>query len=168
MMTDASGHTDDATRLMDKAAEVVAAFVGNNSLPVSELPGLIARVHAALVGLTGVGSITVPALLAPASEPAVPIKKSVTADLVCLEDGHRFRTLKRHLKADHGLTPASYRAKWNLPNEYPMVAPGYAKARSELAKRLAWGNGGVALRRNRSLPGDPLHHLRHSQDMLPT
>jgi hypothetical protein len=94
---------------------------------------------------------------------------AVTADyLVCLEDGHKFKTLKRHLKADHGLTPASYRAKWNLPNEYPMVAPGYAKARSELAKRLAWGNGGVALRRNRSLPGDPLHHLRHSQDMLPT
>jgi predicted transcriptional regulator len=139
-MTDASGHTDDATRLMDMAALVVAAFVANNRLPVSELPGLIARVHAALVGLAGIGNVAQPALLVPPSEPAVPIKKSVTADyLICLEDGHRFKTLKRHLRTDHGLTPASYRAKWNLPNEYPMVAPGYAKARSELAKSFGLG-----------------------------
>jgi predicted transcriptional regulator len=139
-MTDASGHTDDATRLMDMAALVVAAFVANNRLPVSELPGLIARVHAALVGLTGAGNVAQPALLAPPSEPAVPIKKSIAADyLVCLEDGHRFKTLKRHLRTDHGLTPESYRAKWKLPDEYPMVAPGYAKARSELAKSFGFG-----------------------------
>jgi predicted transcriptional regulator len=85
---------------------------------------------------------------------------AVTADyLVCLEDGHKFKTLKRHLKADHGLTPASYRAKWNLPNEYPMVAPGYAKARSELAKRLGLGQK----RRGTKGFGDHLHHLLHKR-----
>jgi predicted transcriptional regulator len=160
MMTDASGHTDDATRLMDKAAEVVAAFVANNRLPVSELPGLIARVHAALVGLTGVGSSTSTALLAAPTGPAVPIKKSITDNyLVCLEDGRKFKTLRRHLKADHGLSPESYRAKWNLPPDYPMVAPGYAKARSELAKSLGLGkkrrgtkNKTLGPRRSPSLP----------------
>jgi predicted transcriptional regulator len=138
-MTDASGHTDDAARLMDKAAEVVAAFVGGNSLPMSELPGLIARVHAALVGLS-TGSTATPALPAPRSEPAVSIKKSVTEDhLICLEDGQKFRSLKRHLMSDHGLSPENYRAKWGLPNDYPMVAPGYTKVRSDLAKRSGLG-----------------------------
>jgi predicted transcriptional regulator len=139
-MTAATGNADDASRLLDLAADIVAAFVANNSLPVSELPELIAQVHAALVGLAGKGNIAQPALLAPPSEPAVAIKKSVTPDyLVCLEDGHKFKTLKRHLTGHHGLTPESYRAKWNLPPDYPMVAPGYAKARSELAKSLGLG-----------------------------
>src|ERR1700722_16610418 len=92
-MTDASGPTDDAARLMDKAAQVVAAFVANNRLPVSELPGLIARVHAALGGLSGTESIPAPEMLAPPATPAVSIKKSITEDhLVCLEDGRRFKT----------------------------------------------------------------------------
>jgi predicted transcriptional regulator len=138
-MTDASAHAGDTSNLMDTAAEVVAAFVGNNSLPVSELPGLIAQVHAALVGLSGTGSIAAPALPQLAA-PAVPIKKSVTEDhLVCLEDGHTYKSLKRHLMSDHGLTPESYRKKWDLPHDYPMVAPGYAKARSELAKKMGLG-----------------------------
>jgi predicted transcriptional regulator len=142
-MTDASGHANEAARLMDKATEVVAAFVGNNSLPVSELPGLIAQVHSALVDLAGVGSIARPALLATPATPAVSIKKSITDDyLVCLEDGHRFKTLKRHLKTDHGLSPESYREKWQLPRDYPMAAPGYTKVRSELAKRMGLGQKG--------------------------
>jgi predicted transcriptional regulator len=124
---------------MDTAAEVVAAFVGNNSLPVSELPGLIAQVHAALVGLS-TGSTTTPALPAPPPEPAVTIKKSITNDyLVCLEDGLRFKTLKRHLRTDHGLTPDSYRAKWGLPSSYPMATVAYTKVRSELAKKSGLG-----------------------------
>jgi predicted transcriptional regulator len=136
-MTDTSGR---AAGLMDLTAEVVAAFVGNNSLPVGELRGLIAQAHAALVGLSGTGSTTGPALSAPPATPAVPIKKSVTEDhLLCLEDGHRFKSLKRHLMSDHGLSPESYRAKWHLPQDYPMVAPGYAKARSELAKKMGLG-----------------------------
>ena len=139
-MTDASGHANEAARLMDKAAEVVAAFVGSNSLPVGELSGLIARVHAALVGLAGAGTITSLALPAPRSEPAVSIKKSVTDDyLVCLDDGRKLKSLKRHLRTDHGLSPESYREKWHLPKDYPMVAPAYAKARSDLAKKSGLG-----------------------------
>jgi predicted transcriptional regulator len=141
-VTDASGHAGDASGLMDIATEVVAAFVGNNSLPVSELPGLIAQVHAALVGLSRTGSITntAPPLPASPATPAVPIKKSITDDyLVCLEDGHRFKSLKRHLRTDHGLSPESYREKWRLPSDYPMVASGYAKVRSELAKKSGLG-----------------------------
>jgi predicted transcriptional regulator len=138
-MTDALG-ADNAARLMDSATEVVAAFVGNNSLPVSELPGLIAQVHAALVGLARRENSTSPALPASPPEAAVPIKKSVTDDyLVCLEDGHRFKTLKRHLRTDHGLTPESYRSKWHLPHDYPMAAPSYQRTRSALAKKAGLG-----------------------------
>jgi predicted transcriptional regulator len=139
-MTDTSGHSGEASGLMDIATEVVAAFVGNNSLPVTELPGLIARVHAALVGLSTAGSITAPAFLAPPATPAVSIKKSITRDyLVCLEDGHRFKSLKRHLRTNHGLSPEGYRERWHLPPDYPMVAAGYAQTRSELAKKFGLG-----------------------------
>jgi predicted transcriptional regulator len=139
-MTDTSGR---AAGLMDLTAEVVAAFVGNNSLPVGELPGLIAQVHAALLGLSGAGSITTIPVFAPPQMPAVPIKKSITDDyLVCLEDGEKFKSLKRHLMSDHGLSPESYRAKWGLPGNYPMVPPAYAKARSELAKGMGLGQKG--------------------------
>jgi predicted transcriptional regulator len=139
-VTDASGHSDDAG-LMDTTAEVVAAFVGNNSLPVSELPGLIAQVHAAFVGLSSTGSTTTPALSVSPATPAVPVKKSITDDyLVCLEDGRKFKTLKRHLKGDHDLSPESYRAKWGMPRDYPMVAPAYARARSDLAKKSGLGH----------------------------
>jgi predicted transcriptional regulator len=137
-MTDALG-ADNAARLMDSATEVVAAFVGNNSLPVSELPGLIAQVHAALVGLARGENSTSLALPASPPEAAVPIKKSVTDDyLVCLEDGHRFKTLKRHLRTDHGLTPESYRSKWHLPHDYPMAAPSYQRTRSASQEGGPW------------------------------
>ena len=120
------------------AAEVVSAFVGHNSLPVSELPGLISSVHAALVKISGGTSAPIaaePEVLTP----AVPVRKSITPDyLVCLDDGRKFKSLKRHL-ASLGMTPDQYRAKWNLPTDYPMVASNYAATRSALAKKIGLG-----------------------------
>jgi predicted transcriptional regulator len=120
------------------AAEVVSAFVGHNSLPVSELPGLITSVHAALVkisGGTGVTAAAEPEVLTP----AVPVRKSITPDyLICLDDGRKFKSLKRHL-ASLGMTPDQYRAKWNLAPDYPMVAANYAATRSALAKKIGLG-----------------------------
>ncbi|TFF27874.1 MucR family transcriptional regulator [Jiella endophytica] len=123
--------------LMELTAEVVAAYVSNNSLPVSELPGLIADVYGALGRTT-----TVPAApLAEKPKPAVPVKKSVTDDfIVCLEDGKKFKSLKRHLMTHYNLTPEEYREKWDLPADYPMVAPNYAAARSRLAKQMGLGH----------------------------
>ncbi|TGE01712.1 MucR family transcriptional regulator [Methylobacterium nonmethylotrophicum] len=118
------------------AADIVAAFVSNNSVPVTELPGLIASVHSALGGL-GNGAAAEPA---EPLTPAVPIKKSIMPDyLVCLEDGKKFKSLKRHLRTRYGLSPEEYRARWNLSPDYPMVAPNYAAARSELAKTMGLG-----------------------------
>lgn len=131
---------DDLTTL-DIAASIVSAYVGNNSLPTPELPALIANVHAALVrvrgGLpTGEGQEAI----AEPAKPAVPIKKSVTPDyLICLEDGKKFKSLKRHLRTHYDLSPEEYREKWNLPSDYPMVAPNYAAARSNLAKQMGLG-----------------------------
>ncbi len=117
-------------------AEIVSAYVSHNSLPVTELRGLIGSVDAALRGL-GNGA---PAISAQKRrEPAVPIKKSVTPDyLICLDDGKKFKSLRRHLAA-LGMTPEDYRAKWGLPSNYPMVAPNYAVKRSELAKGMGLG-----------------------------
>ena len=121
------------------AAEVVSAFVGHNSLPVSELPGLITSVHAALVkisGGTGVAAAAEPEVLTP----AVPVRKSITPDyLICLDDGRKFKSLKRHLRTQYNMSPEQYREKWGLPPDYPMVAPAYAKARSALAKQMGLG-----------------------------
>jgi predicted transcriptional regulator len=118
------------------AAEVVAAFVSKNSLPRSELPALIEAVHASLVSLAK-GEASPPPV--EAREPAVSIRKSITPDyLICLDDGKKFKSLKRHLAA-LGLTPEQYREKWNLPYDYPMVAPNYAAVRSALAKKSGLG-----------------------------
>lgn len=119
----------------DMAVEIVAAYVGHNSLPSAELPALIQSVHGALITLArGVPPVEA------AREPAVPVRKSVTSEyLICLEDGRKFKSLKRHLRAKFNMSPDEYRAKWNLPSDYPMVAPGYAKARSELAKQMGLG-----------------------------
>jgi len=121
---------------MELVVEIVAAYVSHNSLPVTELPALIASVDAALRGL----GKSVPDVVAPEKrEPAVPIKKSLTPDyLICLEDGKKFKSLRRHL-AVLGMTPEDYRAKWGLPADYPMVAPNYAAQRSELAKGMGLG-----------------------------
>jgi predicted transcriptional regulator len=116
------------------ASEIVSAFVANNSVPVSELAGLIASVHATLSSLDQATAAPAPLT------PAVPIKRSITPDyLVCLEDGKRFKSLKRHLRSRYGLSPEEYRARWNLAPDYPMVAPNYAAARSELARTMGLG-----------------------------
>src|SRR5215212_3582229 len=121
---------------VDLAADIVSAFVSNNSVPTSDLPALIASVHGALAKLGSGGEEQ------PKEElrPAVPIKKSITPDyVICLDDGKKFKSLKRHLRTAYGLTPDQYRAQWDLPSDYPMVAPNYAKARSELATKMGLG-----------------------------
>ena len=119
------------------ASQIVSAYVSKNSLQASDLPALISAVHQSLVKL---GQPEAPAEAPADLKPAVPVKKSVTPDyIVCLEDGKRCKMLKRHLMASFGLTPDEYRAKWGLPNDYPMVAPNYAKARSDLAVKLGLG-----------------------------
>jgi len=126
-------------------AEIVSAFVTSNKVEQGELSNLIEKVHLALV--------KAPASAAepekPNLVPAVPIKKSVTPDyIISLEDGKKFKSLKRHLKGSYQLTPEEYRSKWGLPRDYPMVAPNYAKARSDLAKKMGLGRksgaGGLA------------------------
>ena len=122
---------------IELAADLVSAFVSNNLVPAAELPTLIGAVHAALTKVAN--GTSEPAVEAPKA-PAVSVKKSVQPDyIVCLEDGKRFKSLKRHLRTVYDLTPDQYRAKWGLPADYPMVAPNYAAARSELAKQLGLG-----------------------------
>jgi predicted transcriptional regulator len=122
---------------IELAAKVVAAYVSNNSVPKSDLPDLILAVHSSL---TRLGSEPEPALpQAEPKSPAVPIRRSVTPDyLICLEDGKRFKSLRRHLRL-HGLTPEQYREKWKLRSDYPMVAPNYAAHRSALARKIGLG-----------------------------
>lgn len=120
---------------LEHVADVVAAFVGNNTVAAADLPFLIQSVHAAF------GKLAAP-VEEPTEElkPAVPVKRSVTVDyIICLEDGKKFKSLKRHLRTVYDLTPEAYREKWGLPRDYPMVAPGYAAARSELAKAMGLG-----------------------------
>ena len=134
----------------EMAAEIVAAFVSNNSVPRSELSALFETVHAAVKRLAE-GGVVAPAVTEPpAREPAVSIRKSVTPDyLICLDDGRKFKSLRRHLGA-LGMTPEQYRAKWNLPYDYPMVASNYAAQRSELAKKI-----GLGQLRKKAVPAPP-------------
>jgi predicted transcriptional regulator len=131
------------------AAEIVAAYVSNNSVAAADLPALIGDVHSALVRIAK-GPIA-PAPVEAKPIPAVPIKKSVTPDfIVCLEDGQKFRSLRRHLSAKYGMTPDEYRAKWGLPDDYPVTAPNYAAQRSALAKASGLGQvGNSATRKKR-------------------
>lgn len=130
---------DDKSEVIEMTADIVSAYVGNNSVSAAELPSLIQSVHRALAGITGGGE---PVEVAP-KEPAVPVRRSITADyLICLEDGRKFKSLKRHLRTKYNMSPEDYRAKWNLAKDYPMVAPNYAKARSDLAKQMGLGQGG--------------------------
>jgi predicted transcriptional regulator len=122
--------------LVDMAADIVSAYVAANQVAPQDLPALIRTVHSALREVAGGAQVVSDA----AQEPAVAIKKSVTPEfIVCLEDGKKFKSLKRHLRTRYGMTPEEYRAKWNLAHDYPMVAPNYAKARSDLAKRMGLG-----------------------------
>ena len=117
-------------------AEIVSAFVTNNKVEQGELSNLIENVHLALVKAPSAAAEPEK----PNLVPAVPIKKSVTPDyIISLEDGKKFKSLKRHLMSSYNLTPEEYRAKWGLPRDYPMVAPNYAKARSDLAKKMGLG-----------------------------
>ena len=123
---------------IELAAEIVSAFVSNNPVPAAQLPALISNIHNALTKVAS-GSVQPPVAEEPKA-PAVPIKRSVQPDyIVCLEDGKRFKSLKRHLRTVYDLTPDQYRAKWGLPADYPMVAPNYAAARSEMAKSMGLG-----------------------------
>jgi predicted transcriptional regulator len=127
--------SDSSTKgFVDLTANIVSAYVSHNTTAASEIPALIGQVHAALVRIAGAEPV------AEAAKPAVAVKKSVTPDyIVCLEDGKKFKSLKRHLRAQYNMTPEQYREKWNLPPDYPMVAPNYAVARSRLAKQMGLG-----------------------------
>ena len=130
---------DDKSEVIEMTADIVAAYVSANSVSATELPALIRSVHKALTGVSDAAA----AVEAPPKEPAVPIRKSITPEfLICLEDGRKFKSLKRHLRSKYDLSPEDYRAKWGLPKDYPMVAPNYARARSDLAKRMGLGQGG--------------------------
>lgn len=129
--------TESQDHLVELAAYVVSAYIGNNTVPVSDLTGLITEVHAALGrAVAEIEPESVPEPL----RPAIPVKKSVNPDfIICLEDGKKFKSLKRHLRTAYGMTPEEYREKWGLPADYPMVAPSYAQTRSDLARKIGLG-----------------------------
>ena len=117
-------------------AEIVSAYVSNNTVPAADIPALIAQVHGALSRVSNGAADGA----AEAPKPAISLKRSVTPEfIVCLEDGKKFKSLKRHLRTQYNMTPEQYREKWSLPPDYPMVAPNYAAARSELAKQMGLG-----------------------------
>lgn len=133
--------------LLAETVEIVSSYVSHNTVAVSDLPRLIEEIHAALRAQQMGGEEV---LEAERPKPAVPIKKSITPDyIVCLEDGKQLKMLKRHLKTAYDMTPEEYRARWDLPPDYPMVAPNYAKRRSQLAKQIGLGTGGRGGRRRR-------------------
>jgi predicted transcriptional regulator len=121
---------------IELTANIVSAYVSNNTVPSADIPSLISQVHAALKRVSA-GQAAAPA---EPLKPAVPVKRSVTPEyIVCLEDGHKFKSLKRHLRTRYSMTPEQYREKWGLAPDYPMVAPKYAEARSQLAKQMGLG-----------------------------
>jgi predicted transcriptional regulator len=121
---------------IELTADIVSAYVSNNPVPAGDMPGLINQVHSALIRISsGYGEIQPEPL-----KPAISVKRSITPEhIVCLEDGKKFKSLKRHLRTQYGMTPEQYRDKWGLPPDYPMVAPNYAAARSQLAKQMGLG-----------------------------
>ena len=129
--------------MVQATVDIVSAHVSNNSMAVADIPGLIEEVYQTLMKL---GDVIEPEEIRP--EPVVPIKKSITPDyLICLEDGKKLKMLKRHLKTAYDMSPEEYRDRWGLAADYPMVAPNYAKQRSELAKSIGLGTQGRARRR---------------------
>jgi predicted transcriptional regulator len=124
------------TTFIQLTAEIVSAYVSNNSVPAGDLSALISQVHSALTRVSsGQGDLSTEPL-----KPAISVKKSITPEhIVCLEDGKKFKSLKRHLRTQYNMTPEQYREKWALPADYPMVAPNYAAARSQLAKQMGLG-----------------------------
>jgi len=135
-MADTSESGATTANLTELVAEIVGSYVSHNSVQVTDLPKLISEVHSALQRTADGGQQTEEKT----QEPAIAVRRSVNPDyIVCLEDGKRFKSLKRHLRTDHNMTPQEYRAKWGLKPDYPMVAPNYAASRSELAKKMGLG-----------------------------
>ncbi|HWY66915.1 MAG TPA: MucR family transcriptional regulator [Rhizomicrobium sp.] len=127
---------DNEDEILKLVTEIVAAYVSKNSVAAHELPGIIKNVHATLGGFAGGEERTLP------RAPAVSVKKSVQPDyIVCLEDGKKLKMLKRYLRSRYKLSPSEYRDRWNLPPDYPMVAPNYAQKRSDFAKKIGLGKG---------------------------
>jgi len=128
--------TADTTNFIGLTAEIVSAYVSNNTVPSADIPALINQVHSALLRVSNGETQASSEPL----KPAVPVKRSINPDyIVCLEDGKKFKSLKRHLRTQYDMTPEQYREKWGLPHDYPMVAPTYAEARSSLAKKIGLG-----------------------------
>ncbi len=135
--SDLNTKSTSADPYIEIVADLVSAYVSNNSIRAADLPDFIASIHASIRAL---GNGHVEAAPAAPPVPAVPVKKSLTQDhIICLEDGKKFRSLKRHLGTVYNMTPDEYRAKWGLPKDYPMVAPGYSEIRSKLAKDIGLG-----------------------------
>jgi predicted transcriptional regulator len=125
-------------KYIDQSESIVSAYVSHNAIAADTLPDMIARVHATLSNVAG-GQVAA-AGSGETPRPAVPIKRSVTSDyIICLEDGKRFKSLKRHLRTQYKMSPEQYRERWGLAADYPMVAPNYAKTRSQLAKKMGLG-----------------------------
>ena len=135
-MHDKCSHEKDMNeRLLALATQVVAAFVGHNTVTANDLPAVISTVYQSMSRIcSGLGTAEA------RTEPAVPVRRSITPDyIICLEDGKKLKMLKRHLKTSYNMTPDQYRERWGLPADYPMVAPNYAKQRSRLAKQIGLG-----------------------------
>ena len=130
------GDAADTTNYIGLTAGIVSAYVSNNTVASADIPALINQIHTALLRVTS-GEAQSPS---EPLKPAVPIKRSINPDfIVCLDDGKKFKSLKRHLRTQYNMTPEQYREKWSLPADYPMVAPNYAAARSQLAKQMGLG-----------------------------
>lgn len=139
-MTSENQVQESTESVLSMAANIVSAYVSHNALPAGQIPELIQTVFKSLT------DVNAPASDAPQEtpKPPVPIRRSVNPDyIVCLEDGKKLKMLKRHLRTTYNLSPEEYRAKWGLPSDYPMVAPNYAKQRSEFAKRIGLGRKGT-------------------------
>lgn len=136
-MSDNSGSTVSKFDLLEQATHIVSAYVSNNAISAQDLPGLLQTVHARL------GELSDTSTPAARPDPAVPIKKSVTdSHIICLEDGKKLKMLKRYIRTRYNLTPEEYRTRWGLPADYPMVAPEYARRRSDFAKEIGLGKAG--------------------------
>ena len=141
-----------ADQLLSYATQIVSAYVSNNTIAATELPALLQTVYATL-GRLATGETS--GFPGPSRVPAIPIKKSVTPEfLICLEDGKKFKSLKRHLRAAYGMSPDDYRARWNLSADYPMVAPNYARTRSTLAVQMGLGHKPASARSRRKSKGN--------------
>jgi predicted transcriptional regulator len=134
-MTEEEKNSSEKTEMLRMAVDIVSAYVGNNSVSTAQVPEVINAIYGSLSALGDANNGPAETL-----RPAVPVRRSITPDyLICLEDGKQLKMLKRHLRAVYGLSPEEYRAKWGLAPDYPMVAPNYAKQRSNFAKQIGLG-----------------------------